>query len=343
MGKLTFDSNGYMDKLAGDQAEQKEKKEKLKQKWKGKKDKKDRRSNDAEFQAKKEERKAQLSKEVRELMVKATKEREARKLFVKFTGKKFPETIEEIKSLNPAIKSLMVPESKRVLDKNKYPNQSGKYPYAHLWMESEEAAESVKKDLESKKFNGAAMIVDYTGEKAGIPTIKEDTMFHPIRLQMFGMKEDIEKDLLKKMFPRCYSVAIPKKGRRNAFIQFNSPEDAKEAFLAGQDLQIGPYHIDISYAAINDEYKERFMDKLKKKEAARKEFIKEKIQEEQRKEQEEKIKRNLGDSDSEDENESPAKKKKKDDDDSNDDSGSEMENDDDDSGDDYENDGSDDE
>ena len=30
-------------------------------------------------------------------MVKATKEREARKLFVKFTGKKFPDTVEEIK------------------------------------------------------------------------------------------------------------------------------------------------------------------------------------------------------------------------------------------------------
>jgi len=328
MGKFTYnnDSNGYTDKLAEDK----------KRKKKGKRDG----DADAEFEARREERREELSKEVREIMVKATKEREARKLFVKFTGKKFPDTVEEIKALNPAIKSIMVPNTKRVLNPVKYPNQSGKFPYAYLWMESEDAAESVKKDLESKKFKGAVMIVDYSGEKAGKTEVKEDTIFHPRRLHIFGLKEGIDKDLLKKMFPNCSTVMIPKKGRGNAFIQFFHHEDAKAAFHAGQDLHIGPYHIDISYAAINTEYKERFMARLNKKRKERNEESNayKTVKDEEGKE--EMIKRNLGpDSDSEDENGSPAKKKKEDDDDSND----EMENDEDDSGDDYENDGSDDE
>jgi len=339
------DSNGFFEKMRQEKEEKKkiweEKRAtvaKKREKWQ--KQKFNRRPDSQlspEELAERVERREALGKETREIMDKAIIDRNARKLFVKFTGQKFPDTIEEIKALDPLIKSLYVPDSKRVLNPKVYPTQTGKFPYAHIYMESEEAAEKVKKNLEKKKFKGGEMIVDYVGDKAGRAAAKEDVLYDSRRLHVFGLKPEIGPELIKKMFPRCNKVQKPKKGRPNAFIQFSTVDDARAAFHAAQDLQIGDFALEVNFAVINQETKERFMKKVEEKRYARICHAKKKRLEDKEKW----IKRNLGEG-SDDESESPRKKKKTDDD-SNDEDGSDAENDNDDSGDDYENDESDDE
>lgn len=288
------------------------------------------------------ERRELIGKETREIMEKALKERHARMLFVKFVGQKFPETVEEIMALDPLIKSVHVSAgfSKGVLDPKKYPNTTGgKYPDARIYMESEEAAETVKKNLEKKKFNGEEMVVSYSGEKAGrtVKELKDTNVLEDRRLRIFGLIPEIDSAMIRKMFPRACHVQKAKKGRPSAVVHFSTIDDARAAFHAAQNLQVGPFALDVNFATVDNEAKIANRKRVEQKRNARIDYAKKKRLEYR----EQMIKRNLGE-DSEDEVESPRKKKKTEDD-PKDEDGSDAENDDGDSGDDYENDDSDDE
>ena len=96
--------------------------------------------------------------------------------------------------------------------------------------------------------------MDYVGTKSkgqetpnnqqdGKRQISGNTPINPTRLLINGLIKGMTEDQLKKLFPKCTYVTIPKRSRKRGspygFVQFCSPTDTKAAFEAAKKFPKG--------------------------------------------------------------------------------------------------------
>jgi len=260
--------------------------------------------------------------------------RDLRTLYIKFTSESLPTSHDQVKELHSGIKHVSTP--KKI-------GRTGAFSYAFLEFSNEEECVAAKTELSKKRFNDGELILDFTGEKSKgrKKEVKEKGRINEKRLMITGLIPGLTKTDLKKMFPKCNHAELPmnwkRRGNPIAFIQFSNPSDAKAAFDASQNLDIGGHKLTVLYAYVTDA-QERVKEDKATKAAVRRRIKLEQMREHKKQKiiAEKVAKRKLiEESDEEsDEGESEAKKAKKDVKESGDDDNAEAGDDDQESGDD---------
>jgi len=261
--------------------------------------------------------------------------RDLRTLYIKFTSESLPTSHDQVKELHSGIKHVSTP--KKI-------GRTGAFSYAFLEFSNEEECVAAKTELSKKRFNDGELILDFTGAKSKgreKKEVKEKGRINEKRLMITGLIPGLTKTDLKKMFPKCNHAELPmnwkRRGNPIAFIQFSNPSDAKAAFDASQNLDIGGHKLTVLYAYVTDA-QERVKEDKATKAAVRRRIKLEQMREHKKQKiiAEKVAKRKLiEESDEEsDEGESEAKKAKKDVKESGDDDNAEAGDDDQESGDD---------
>jgi RNA recognition motif-containing protein len=192
------------------------------------------------------------------------KQQDLRTLYIRFK-EDFPTSDAEIAEIHPKIKNVRYPRQARV-------NKKTQIKYAFIEFSSVEECEAAKKTLSTKQEK---FYVDFVGEKSkNVKNIskKSKRPINPVRLFVNGLGPGVNPETLKQLFPKCKSADIPAKRERSkkssstfGFVEFQSPADAKAAFDAAKDLNVGGHHITVLYARIPNKRKNKEETSKKKK------------------------------------------------------------------------------
>jgi len=178
-------------------------------------------------------------------------EQNSRTLYVKFTDEGLPASVDDIKGLHPDIKYVRTPKPAQT-DKTKF-------KYAYVEFASEADCESAKTKLATTRFQEKELYVDYVGEKsknfaANAKEKSDILLINDKRLYVTGLPQGINKELFRKMFPKCSSVTLPKRKKSTGglgFVQFSTVGDAKAAFDAADKIELNGHKLRVAYAKMN--------------------------------------------------------------------------------------------
>jgi len=178
--------------------------------------------------------------------------RDSRTLSIRFSSDPLP-TFKQVKDLYPDIKSVRCK-----FIKNEFISQ------AYLYFSGEEQCVAAMDHLSVKRFNDSKLILDYIGAKSAGHVQKEnpDAKIDPNRLVVKGLDRDCinkrkapitaYRECLKKLFPKAVDIYIPgqtlKKGEQAVgIVQFSNEDEAKTAFDASENVDIGGHKLTVIY------------------------------------------------------------------------------------------------
>jgi len=165
--------------------------------------------------------------------------KDVRTLFVKFTSDTLPTDIKQVKALHSDIRNVKTPSVK-----------DGQFSFAFIEFCNEELCVAAKEDLSLQRFNGSELIVDFVGGKASSQVERKMSQLkvNPTRLTVMGLLPGATKATLKLMFPKAISAHVnSSKGSPDGVLQFSSSQDAKAAFDAAKNIDIGGHKLTVLY------------------------------------------------------------------------------------------------
>ncbi|ESO87110.1 hypothetical protein LOTGIDRAFT_229268 [Lottia gigantea] len=175
----------------------------------------------------KQKEKQKPKKVVKEEKIDPEQEKKNRKiLFIKNLPQEV--TVDEIKALSKDIQDVHLRKSHFKLGKKSW--------FAFLFFTNETITDKNHKLISSKKLHDKDVVVDFVGEKSKnkkLSKYSSDYELDPLKLYVTGFDETCTDKDLKKLFPKCDNIHMPKrkKGALHgfAFVFFTKPGDAQQA------------------------------------------------------------------------------------------------------------------
>jgi len=165
--------------------------------------------------------------------------KDLRTLYVKFTSDTLPTDIKQVKALHSDIRNVKTPSVK-----------DGQFTFAFIEFCNEEVCVAAKEDLSVQRFNDSKLIVDFVGAKTSSQVERKMSQLkvNPTRLTVMGLLPGATKATLKLMFPKAISAHVnSSKGSPDGVLQFSSSQDAKAAFDAAKNIDIGGHKLTVLY------------------------------------------------------------------------------------------------
>lgn len=190
-----------------------------------------------------------LDKKLQDETEERRRERDGRSLFIKNLPRNF--SIADIKKLSPDIV---------------FVNQKNKgQRFAWISFANDQVCQKNHEKLKEMKFGDSQLFVDFCGEKSqtGGPrgNVAEQRV-DALRLYVGNMPAQTSEDELKRLFPTAKSI-YHRFGNMYGFINFDSPEAARQAFEKSKNIKIDGTSIVVGYARVAEK-KEHKPDAVKK-------------------------------------------------------------------------------
>ncbi|GBN81984.1 hypothetical protein AVEN_40944-1 [Araneus ventricosus] len=194
-----------------------------------------------EVSPKKEAGSPQKNTETQSIELQRRRERDTKMLYV--GGLPADVTAAELQTLSPDIKSVIIPKSNR---------KSMRHAFGFLCFASEAKAEANYKALQSKKFRGQLLNIDFVGEKSKKKPTSLEPKINERKLYVTGIPVDATIAEVAAYFPKAYQISFNKSPSfRSASINFDKIEDATEAFKSNKDVEINGSKLIVVHSTVS--------------------------------------------------------------------------------------------